>query len=298
MRRFNDLLSEHDLPVYSEQSIAIRAVTHEIGRLAHHIRAPHQVVEDVLRRNDHLLRNVLDEFVVRAIGPQPVVCRPDVDPNITMHAIMKRMLPKGEMLKPQYRDAASVMNDKYGIVDGFKKQYGDKNFKPLIHAEVQVLEHFWASDKNNRNEKNQGRQFLDDDRFIGCSKPACYCCHLYFESHPARCVVPQTSKKVYPNWGLKALSNGPQDDDYYIHQRDILNKMVQRIRDDALDQILRKAAAPAPWHPDSLTGFTWNANANMPPVVYGGESFGIRGGGDIMPRPVTILVERLEHGKY
>ncbi|KAI0389383.1 hypothetical protein F5Y17DRAFT_449070 [Xylariaceae sp. FL0594] len=262
MRRFNDVPRlREDVAADSVTCKAIAAVTHRLGRLAHHIRAPQKIVQDVIE-NDHL-RNVLDEFTVQSIGGQDVVVRPAVDADVSMHGIMNRMLPKGEIAKPQYRDAASVMNHKYAIVDRFRQQYGNSNFKPTIHAEVQVLEHFWVAKSGKR------RHFFEDDRYVGCSKPACYCCHLYFEAHPAKCVIPQTSKRIYLNWGLRNLAPPSSNNhvnpsgDGYVHQRDMLNKMVQRIRDDALDQILRKAEPPALWHPDSLTGFTWAANNDI-----------------------------------
>ncbi|KAI1165423.1 hypothetical protein F5B18DRAFT_169012 [Nemania serpens] len=224
------------------QSDAVKDIVHRLGRLAHHIRAPQQMIEDV--SNHTGLRNTLDEFQVISIQPQPVVDRPPAESDIHIHSIVNRMLTCG--LDDRYKEAADIMNRRYDIVTRFKQEYENKNFKPLVHAEIQVLEHFWEK-----------RQFFDDDRYIGCSKPACYCCHLYIQHHPAKCVVPQTSHNVYINWGLVALPQGTRDAEYK-HQRDILNEMVKSIRSDALDQILRKTSA-APWHPDSQTGLTLRA---------------------------------------
>ncbi|KAI1128225.1 hypothetical protein F5Y10DRAFT_241136 [Nemania abortiva] len=224
------------------QSAAIKDVVHRLGRLSHHIRAPQQIVDDV--SNHTGLRNVLDEFKVDSIRPRPAIDRPQAETDIHIYSIINRMLSSG--LNERYKEAADIMNQRFEIVSRFKKEYDDKNFKPLIHAEIQVLEHFWGK-----------RQFFEDDRYIGCSKPACYCCHLYLQHHPARCVVPQTSRNVYVNWGLEALALGTRDLEYK-HQRDMLNEMTKAIRNDALDQILRKTTA-APWHPDSQTGFTLRA---------------------------------------
>ncbi|KAI1295096.1 hypothetical protein F5Y03DRAFT_310112 [Xylaria venustula] len=244
MKRLGRHLQPHgDLSVVDGQFVAIKDFIHRLGRLAHHIRAPQQIVEDV--SNHAGLRNILDEFQVHPIKPQLTIDRPQAEPDIHIYSIMNRMLPCGEF-DARYREAADAMNQKYNIVSHFKKEYNNKSFAPLMHAEIQVLEHFWGK-----------RQFFNDDRYIGCSKPACYCCHLYMQHHPARCVVPQTSRNVYLNWGLKALPQGSLDAEY-IHQRDILNEMAKSIRKDALDQILRKTSA-APWHPDSQTGFTQRA---------------------------------------
>ncbi|KAI0433243.1 hypothetical protein F5Y09DRAFT_299436 [Xylaria sp. FL1042] len=246
MKRLSRHLQVHgDLSVIDGDCVVIKNFIHRLGRLTHHIRAPQQIIEDV--SNHAGLRNVLDEFQVHSIQPQPVVDRPLSEPDIHIYSIMNRMLPCNGF-NAQYREAADIMNQRFDLVTRFKKEYDSKNFSPLMHAEIQVLEHFWGK-----------RQFFDDDRYIGCSKPACYCCHLYMQHHPARCVVPQTSRNVYLNWGLRALSQGSRDAEY-THQRDILNEMVKSIRKDALDQILRKTSA-APWHPDSQTGFTLRASS-------------------------------------
>ncbi|GAW15711.1 hypothetical protein ANO14919_051300 [Xylariales sp. No.14919] len=236
-------LSSHP-QLHGNVSVAIKDTVHHLGRLAHHIRAPQQIIEDVSSHPE--LRNVLDEFEVRSLLPLPIIDRPCAEPDIHMYSIMNRMIPCGEF-DARYKEAADIMNQRFEIVPRFKKMYDDKNFKPLMHAEIQVLEHFWGKRK----------RFFNDDRYIGCSKPACYCCDLYMQNHPSRCVIPQTSRKVYVNWGLKVLSQGSQDAEYK-HQRDMLNKMAKSIRNDALDQILRKTSA-APWHPDSQTGFTLRA---------------------------------------
>ncbi|KAI0972932.1 hypothetical protein F4678DRAFT_427404 [Xylaria arbuscula] len=244
MKRLGRHLQPHgDLSAIGGRFAAIKDFIHRLGRLAHHIRAPKQIIEDV--SNHAGLRNTLDEFQVHAIKPQLTIDRPHAEPDIHIYSIMNRMLPCGGF-DAQYKEAADTMNQKFDIVSQFKKEYDNKNFAPRMHAEIQVLEHFWGK-----------RQFFDDDRYIGCSKPACYCCHLYMQHHPARCVLPQTSCNVYLNWGLTALPQGSRDVDY-IHQRDILNEMVKSLRKDALDQILRKTSA-APWHPDSQTGFTLRA---------------------------------------
>jgi hypothetical protein len=39
------------------------------------------------------------------------------------------------------------------------------------------------------------------------------------------------------------------------HQRDVLNRVIEKIRLDALRQIEQRRG-PSPWHPDSTTGIT------------------------------------------
>ncbi|KAI8944734.1 hypothetical protein F4801DRAFT_172088 [Xylaria longipes] len=242
-----------------DPSSGLNAVRHYLGRLAHHIRAPEQILADF--SNFSQLRNVIDEFEVCVVPGVVCVKRPQyvqaciqTNPSRSqiisqnhkpadIFSMLNRMLPSGLSNSHDYRTALEVMERKYHIQDGVSRQYEDDNFKPLVHAEIQVLDYFYSAK----------RRYFDDARYIGCSKPSCYCCHLYILHHPARCVEPQTSKKLYLNWGLRALSGA--DDPLYLQQRDILNKMVITIREDALDQVIRKAE-PIRWHADSQTGIT------------------------------------------
>ncbi|KAJ2989312.1 hypothetical protein NUW58_g3533 [Xylaria curta] len=244
-------------------SSGFNAVRHRLGRLAHHIRAPKQVLADFSTFSH--LQNVLAEFEVSVVPRAPCVKRPEyvqasIQTNPSSHimghnhkladifGMLNRMLPSGLSNSHDYRTALEVMERKYHIQEGVNGHYRDKNFNPVIHAEVQVLDHFYSAKL----------QYFEDDRYIGCSKAACYCCHLYILNHPARCVEPQTSKKLYLNWGLRALSGA--GDQLYVQQRDILNKMVETIREDALDQVIRKAG-PIRWHADSQTGITQEIEA-------------------------------------
>ncbi|KAI8625486.1 hypothetical protein F5Y19DRAFT_266702 [Xylariaceae sp. FL1651] len=246
MKELSARIQRHDdLSNRDKQSETISDLIHRLGRLAHHIRAPKEIIEDI--SDCQHLRNVVDEFEVHSVKPQPIIVRPEADPNIKMSHIINRMLPNRAASRSRYEEAGAIMNQKFNIEDRFKEHFNDKNFKPVMHAEIQVLEHFWT----------EKLRFFDDDRYIGCSKPACYCCHLYIQHHPAKCVVPQTSRKVYLNWGLRALPEGSLDLDYTL-QRDMLNKMVEWIRNDALAQIEKKTSA-APSHPDSQTGITGHA---------------------------------------
>jgi hypothetical protein len=87
------------------------------------------------------------------------------------------------------------------ILGKIREKYNDEKFKPAVHAEIQVLEHFYK----------EGFKFANGDKYIGCSKPACFCCHLYIQNHPLRCIVPQSHKKVYFHWGPPLLIDGGRD---------------------------------------------------------------------------------------
>jgi hypothetical protein len=117
--------------------------------------------------------------------------------------------------------------------------YCDNNFKPRVHAEVQMLDLFHSKDL----------KFEESDIFVACSKPACYCCSLYFRHHPLRPVMPASHQTIHKNWRPPDFILGNNT------QRDILNKMIEDVRTEALHQIDQRRPN-AQWHPDSTTGIT------------------------------------------
>ncbi|KAK7957723.1 hypothetical protein PG996_010832 [Apiospora saccharicola] len=75
------------------------------------------------------------------------------------------------------------------------------SIKPFVHAELQLC------DLANREDM----QFVDNDRYVGCSKPACYFCLRYMNSHPTKRFVEPTSHHKVP-LGVRAPAADPSRD--------------------------------------------------------------------------------------
>lgn len=206
---------------------------HNIGRLGRHIKAVRVLVSSVSR-----LSYLMDELEVCGIDPPPRTKAPPADDKTNLSSILRRMLPEGPKLQ-HYREALLDMDTKFNIHSNFMEMYCDCNFKPRVHAEIQLLDLF----------EDQGLEFEDSDAFIACSKPACYCCFLYFQYHPRHPVLPATHRNIHRNWRPPAFVEGSN------RQRDILNKMIPEIRAEVLYQIDQRQPASSK-HPDSTTGIT------------------------------------------
>lgn len=220
--------------------ITFGLMRHYIGRLGHHIRAVKSLVSCASR-----LADILYSFKVCSIStPAKSASPPPVDGKTRLDSIIVRMLPAGSPDLERYQQALAEMDVKYQLSHRFLDNYTNPNFLPRVHAEIQVLEHF---------HKNK-LHFADADRYIACSKSACFCCLLYFRYHPEQFVEPASHRKIYLNWrppDLDAVCDTISEN----FQRDILNSMTRDIRREALYQIGQKMAPPA-WHPDSVTGIT------------------------------------------
>ena len=58
-----------------------------------------------------------------------------------------------------------------------------------VHAELQIADTY---------SRSRELEFVDNDRYIGCSKPACYFCYLWLCNHKHYYVHPATHYKIIP----------------------------------------------------------------------------------------------------
>jgi hypothetical protein len=212
---------------------------HHIGRLGLHARSAR-----ALASYSHRMMAFLESYSVQGV-PIPVKGngRPPPRKSTNVEAALQRMLPTDAPELEEYRQALALMDKPFKISERFLNDYSDSKNKTRVHAEVQVLHHFDQHDE----------QFAEGDKYIACSKPACFCCHLYFRHHPGGFVEPCSHHKIYLNWqppGMKSAKAGKKN-----QLRDILNLMIKDIRKDALGQIIKKTA-PRGYHPDSITGIS------------------------------------------
>jgi len=118
----------------------------------------------------------------------------------------------------------------------FYKRYR-RSIQPSVHAEVLMMEHF----------QHRGLQFMDDDRYIGCSKPSCYFCSLYMKCHPKAFVTRPCHGNVWIRW-CTTHEQGP-------HTVRILKNMTMQIQQEIQSRILSHDPRRTQ-NPDSTTGIS------------------------------------------
>ncbi|KAL8381526.1 hypothetical protein RB595_005681 [Gaeumannomyces hyphopodioides] len=214
------------------------AAHHFIGRLAHHVRAPKRLVESA-----QCFEQVLDSSYIVSQVPVPEPVSPPIpDDKTNLLSILNRMGVKDEATIEALMDLERML----AIEDRLLEEYRKPNFKPIVHCEIQLHEHFNASGRQ--------KKFALDLPVIGCSKPACYCCKLYLKYHPARCIEPESHENVWLNWSPPALPLGHLDAGF-TGQRAVLQKIIEEVRRAAVEQIQQRRG-PGTSHPDSTTGIT------------------------------------------
>ncbi|KND89576.1 hypothetical protein TOPH_05599 [Tolypocladium ophioglossoides CBS 100239] len=212
-------------------TLAFRSLGHFV---AAHIRVVKELITDGMR-----LQPLLDVFCVEMLEPPECAPLPPADSHTSLEGILTRMVGASYHRKQELKECLSSLG--HHLEAAILEKYDDENFAPRIHAEVQLLDHF--------HEKK-----AENDRFVACSKPACFCCRLYFRHHPARCVGPDSHGNLHLNWGVALLPGGARDC-RWIEQRDVLNKMNNDIRDATKERIFA-LGRPRSAQPDSLSGIT------------------------------------------
>ena len=213
---------------------------HYLGRLAHHI-----ITHDELVRDAGTLAHILETYEVHAVDQVACPPRPARDSHTTLDGVLNRMFGQGDAEKSEVKRMLLETDRQrsYALFATFLDQY--ESSAPQVHAEIRVLEHFYK----------HRLAFVDQDRYVGCSKPSCTCCMLYFKHHPARMVMPESHQKLWPNWApplVGAYQKGDMDSD---RQRNIMNKIIRDLRDDFIQEVLA-CSVPPDWHPDSLSGYS------------------------------------------
>lgn len=122
-----------------------------------------------------------------------------------------------------------------------------RSIKTLVHAELLLIDHC----------DRQGCQFLDgNDKYIGCSKPACYLCHAYITSHPGRYAVPPSHQKLYVGWRPPdSTPSHPNSVARQQAQKKVLLALIEWVRRDIATDIESRTSR-LPYHADSTAGMT------------------------------------------
>jgi hypothetical protein len=64
-----------------------------------------------------------------------------------------------------------------------------RNIVTMVHAELQIADAF---------SRHRYMEFVDDDKFVGCSKPACYFCYNWLSNHRHKYTLPATHNTIIP----------------------------------------------------------------------------------------------------
>lgn len=156
-------------------------IRHYIGRLASWMKSANFVVS--MGQSCLLLRLPYEVCMVKPLMAIPCTSKMSA---AGFHDLMDRVL------SPYNAEQWSrfLSSDYPMLADQVMERLTNANFKPAIHAEVAILDHFHY----------YRLSFVNRDRYIGCSKPSCYCCGTYMSFHPLRPKLRPCHNNVWIKW--------------------------------------------------------------------------------------------------
>ncbi|KXJ88134.1 hypothetical protein Micbo1qcDRAFT_151179 [Microdochium bolleyi] len=224
--------------------MSFKQLVHHVHRLAAHVRSVRRLIDDGAR-----LKPLLEHYRVTAVSPRIPSPRPEADNLVDIEGILRRILPANDGRYEAMTTQLRIFDEQIELEAWIQSRFApEETNRGSIHCEVQILEHF-----------HQNRlRFARNDPYIGCSKPSCICCELYFRHHPLQCAQLDTHGRLYINWAPPLLADGVKDPSW-PDQRRILGQIAHALGDLVISRLERTVmgiAARGGALFDSLDGHT------------------------------------------
>lgn len=203
-------------------------LAHYVGRLGAHVYAVKMMLYAALKVP--AVKNIKDVQFESAPSVEDIeIPEGAVAYEILREICTSRKLHPAEMKK--YLVAFAELDADKGISD---KLATKRSLCTRIHCELQLCDLF----------SRAGWEFADGDKYIGCSKAACYFCAQYISLHHKGFVVPPTHNKVVV--GVRPPKPDPQRDingNGAKKMKEMEGKMTWKIENDFLEALVRERPA-------------------------------------------------------
>jgi len=197
---------------------------HYLGRLGSWPRALKALVEMA-----QVSPSLFNDFRIGLVTlPQPIEA-PKPDCKTNLYSALGRMAPAGNAIQLEYTRQSLLGSRIDDFAMRFLQEYTEPNFRPGVHAELMLMEHFYQNKLD----------FINNDSYIGCSKPSCYCCDLYIKHHPGNFVPRPCHGNVWKSWRAP-VPPVLGEVEAAKFTANILNSMAASIRRDVMFQIASK----------------------------------------------------------
>ncbi|OQV08694.1 hypothetical protein CLAIMM_12922, partial [Cladophialophora immunda] len=165
-------------------------VRHLLGRLCSWVRAARHLVLTCERFRDRIKNARVRQADMSAIGSNNF----QLPWRKPVH-ILRALMP--EFHGSRLEDALNARQNNKVVDRIFQclSKMTTGKFRAGLHAEAILLHHFHL----------RRLDFIAGDRYIGCSKPSCYCCDLYLRKHPAGVQPRPSHGNVWIGWAMPQL---------------------------------------------------------------------------------------------
>lgn len=173
-----------------------------------------------------LRQDFANDLVAESIPSSPRLPIPLLQRKLTMEGIANRISSdsskRDDLLRKLQLTAPS------GLIQALS-HYSQKGFTE-VHPELLVINYFDALSDGG---------FIDErDKYIGCTKPSCYLCHLFISYHPARYSMIRSNSRICLNWRLPDISHREGNAMARAKdQKSVLRKLIKSIRADLGEKV-------------------------------------------------------------
>ncbi|KAK1826806.1 hypothetical protein QBC39DRAFT_363484 [Podospora conica] len=203
-------------------------VGHSIGRLL-----SYYYDVDILFKARRQLPQLFEDFEVHWI-PSASTEKPTI-PRAKLDAatIIGKMW--NEPLKSEYTKHAALLEHSSISLNAEITRIA-KSFSTTVHAEVNLHAHVLRL-LRGQGDGHEVPAFFHGIKYIGCSKPTCRLCELWFANHPSDVRVRKGHRNLYAEWR-------PADaDGKAAEMRDVtLNRMIPLLRDEVAGDLRDRCA--------------------------------------------------------
>jgi len=194
--------------------------------------------------------NLFDNFEVTCIpssirAPNPLKQSPQ-----TASEILTRMIPSSDEKRPRYLDLAKTMQQNFELDQVIEDAWTSDSFRPIVHAEILVYS--WLENTGG----TRPERFFHNWQYIGCSKPACKLCHIYFSIHPSGVKIRGTHGNLYNKWRLPDSADvyGLRTKEEALQKRhEILQGILGHLKPCVLRTLSEKIADSRPHDSNTLS---------------------------------------------
>ncbi|KAK4167027.1 hypothetical protein QBC43DRAFT_312792 [Cladorrhinum sp. PSN259] len=242
--RFRDYMSEK---TREDREGAIQTpwteLFHGIGRLE-----SYSITVKVFLAARHRWPELFEHFQVSHIPTTEPADTPSI--RRSCMGIIKRLTTDPTVLDAFNAHANAGQSDFVKELDKeIAKRVKPKNFQPIVHAEVNLSNDIIQDERHPQSVDGDRVRFYNEanfGRYIGCSKPSCRLCELYFQAPSGPNMrVRSGHHNLYYNWRAPDLD--PQDGSAGAAARNkVLEWMVQSIKAQAAQTIKQRFAMRNP----------------------------------------------------
>lgn len=213
------------LGISDHQDFLTKNVIHEIGRIGAYRHATTTICNATKALNAYKPGSFIDQsntILIEIHRSSPIVpCKLNFD-NLALDEIIAPVF-KDEMSHPSFTDFSNVWGPGLSLDIKFKQE-GTINTK--VHAELVLVDFF----------EKENLAFAGNDRYIGCSKGACYSCLQYIcainrinqRSGRPVLVTPASHGNVYKGWRPPDILSGSPAENYRcIARNEALDRMIE-----------------------------------------------------------------------